>query len=123
MHEIYRRVAPPLSDGSLAGVLVAVLIVAVALCWVLRHEDRSGGSSRSIHARRAGRARAARADAKRWAAAQPDNGRGFAAGTPEPQDRGISNSRRVPEFDCGGLPSRSGLDQGCRVGRPSGASF
>jgi hypothetical protein len=53
-----------LSDGSLAGVLVAVLIVVVALCWVLRDEDRSRWLVQIIHAWRVGRARAAPAAAK-----------------------------------------------------------
>jgi len=79
-----------LSDGSLAGVLIAVLIVVVALCWVLPDEDPSQRLVQIIHARRVGRARAARADAKRWAA-QPDNGHGFAAGTPEPRDWGTGD--------------------------------
>jgi hypothetical protein len=70
---------------------VAVLIVVVALCWVLRDEDRSRWLVQIIHAWRVGRARAARAAAKRWAAAQPSNGRGFAAGTPEPRDRGTGD--------------------------------
>jgi hypothetical protein len=74
---------------------VAVLIVVVALCWVLRDKDRSWWLVWIIQAWRVGRARAARAGAKRWAAAQPDNGRGFAAGTPELWDRGTGGKREL----------------------------
>jgi len=41
-----------------------MLIVVVALCWVLRDEDRSRWLVQIIHAWRVGRARAARAAAK-----------------------------------------------------------
>ncbi len=39
------------------------------------------------------------------------------------REGGLSNSRRVPEFACARLPSGSGLDQACGVGRPPGVSF
>jgi len=96
----------------LAGVLIAVLIVVVALCWVLPDEDPSQRLVQIIHARRVGRARAARADAKRWAA-QPDNGHGFAAGTPEPRDWGTGDKgsyHLVKAPNCIGCENSSWFD-------------
>ena len=103
------------SNGSHqpAGVLVAVLIVVVRLCWMLR-EDRSRWLVQVIHAWRVGRARAARAAAKTL---------GSGADRQGPRDRGISNSRRVPECACGRLPGGSGLDQGLRSWAAPGVSF
>ena len=87
IREIYRRAAPAsLSDGSLARILVAVLIAVVALCWV-RDEDRSRRLVQIIRAWRVGRARTTRADAK-----TPGGGRSqttAAASPPGLPSRGI----------------------------------
>jgi hypothetical protein len=68
-------------------VLVAVLIAMMALCWVLRDEDRSRWLVQIIHSWRVGRARAVRAVATNVGRRRSQTRPRFASGPPEPRDR------------------------------------